>query len=88
MLWHRKSESAKVNTKDLLQKARRDGFARVRIDGKILDLDDPINLDKKLKHTIAIVVDRLVLRDDVRTRVAESVETTACGRRDDDCRAL
>jgi excinuclease ABC subunit A len=74
MLLAPKVRERKGEYQELLQKAKRDGFARVRIDGQVLDLDDPIHLDKKRKHTISLVVDRLVIRDDVRNRVGESVE--------------
>ena len=55
--------------------AARAGFVRARIDGELRALDEPIDLDKKLKHTIEIVVDRLVLAPEVRGRLADSVET-------------
>ncbi|HNY18217.1 MAG TPA: excinuclease ABC subunit UvrA, partial [Treponemataceae bacterium] len=51
------------------------GFARARVDGLLVSLDDEIKLDKQKKHTIEIVVDRLVINADVRKRLAESVET-------------
>ncbi|MBI4260704.1 MAG: excinuclease ABC subunit UvrA, partial [Actinobacteria bacterium] len=54
--------------------ARR-GFARARIDGEVRDLSDPIRLERHYKHTIEVVVDRLVARPDIRRRVADSVET-------------
>ncbi|GMO31460.1 MAG: excinuclease ABC subunit UvrA [Termitinemataceae bacterium] len=59
----------------IIEDAKRAGFARARIDGVIANLDDTIKLDKQKKHTIEIVVDRLVLGKDVRSRLAESVET-------------
>ena len=55
--------------------ARKSGFARVRVDGNMYDLSEEIKLDKNLKHTIDIVVDRLVLRDDIRSRLSDSVES-------------
>ena len=55
--------------------ARRGGFARVRVDGNMYDLSEEITLDKNLKHTIDIVLDRLVLRDDIRSRLSDSVES-------------
>ncbi len=61
--------------KDLLETARKEGFVRVRIGGKVYDLDEKIELDKKLKHTIEIVVDRLVIDPSIQSRLAESVET-------------
>jgi excinuclease ABC subunit A len=51
------------------------GFVRVRVDGKLRDLEEPIELDKNKKHTIEVVVDRLILKDDVGKRLADSVET-------------
>jgi excinuclease ABC subunit A len=59
----------------LLEKARREGFVRARIDGRIHDLDGKIKLDKKKKHTVEVIVDRLKLAGDVRWRLADSVET-------------
>ncbi|GMO26127.1 MAG: excinuclease ABC subunit UvrA [Termitinemataceae bacterium] len=58
----------------IIEDARRAGFARARIDGVICSLDDPIKLDKQKKHSIEIIVDRLVLRPDMRSRLAQSVE--------------
>ena len=55
--------------------ARRSGYARVRVDGNIYDLSEDIKLDKNKKHTIEIVVDRLVVKEDVRSRLADSLET-------------
>ena len=55
--------------------ARKSGFARVRVDGNMYDLSETITLDKNLKHSIDIVVDRLVLRDDIRSRLSDSVES-------------
>ncbi|MCK6417477.1 MAG: excinuclease ABC subunit UvrA [Alphaproteobacteria bacterium] len=58
-----------------LKELRAKGFQRVKIDGTLYEIDDAPALDKKFKHDIAVVVDRLVIRDDVRTRLADSVET-------------
>ena len=55
--------------------ARKSGFARVRVDGNMYDLTEEIKLDKNLKHTIDIVVDRLVIKDDVRSRLSDSVDS-------------
>ncbi len=60
---------------DLLDRAKKAGFTRVRVDGKEFTLDQPIALNKKVKHKIDIVVDRLVVKDDIRQRLADSVET-------------
>ena len=58
-----------------LDAARRAGFARVRIDGNMYDLSEEISLEKNIKHTVEIVVDRLVINDTVRGRLADSIET-------------
>ncbi|MGJ3258998.1 MAG: excinuclease ABC subunit UvrA [Rhodospirillales bacterium] len=60
--------------KELQDLARR-GFQRVRIDGEMYDLEDAPDLDKKYKHDIEIVVDRLVVKDGIETRLADSIET-------------
>ena len=57
------------------ESARRSGFVRARVDGELVDLADEIKLDKQKKHTIEIVVDRLVVRPEVRGRLSDSVET-------------
>ncbi|CBE69390.1 MAG: excinuclease ABC subunit A [Candidatus Methylomirabilis oxygeniifera] len=54
---------------------RRQGFVRVRVDGKLRELEELIELDKKKKHTIEVVVDRLILKADIRKRLADSLET-------------
>ena len=61
--------------RDLLETARRDGFTRVRVDGEVRLLDEDMELDKNIRHDIEIVVDRLVLKEDIRHRLADSVET-------------
>jgi len=62
--------------KDILQKAKKDGFVRVRIDGVVHELEKPVALDKNRAHDIEIVVDRLILKsDDIRKRLTDSVET-------------
>ncbi len=58
-----------------LEQAGKDGFVRVRIDGEIMPLDDAPELKKNIKHNIELVVDRLVIREGIRTRLADSVET-------------
>lgn len=58
----------------LLDDLRAEGFARVRIDGEVRSLDDTIELDKKFKHNIEVVVDRIVVRDTSLGRIAEAVE--------------
>src|ERR1700704_2630278 len=59
----------------LLEELRGEGFTRVKVDGEVRQLDDPIALDKKYKHDVSGVVDRLVMRPDLRKRLADSVET-------------
>ena len=58
-----------------LDAARRAGYARVRIDGNLYDLDEEIALEKNKKHTVEIVVDRLVMREGIRGRLSDSLET-------------
>ena len=58
-----------------LENARKAGYARARVDGSLYDLLEPIPLDKNKKHTIEIVVDRLVMRPDITGRMSDSVET-------------
>ncbi len=63
--------------RDVLEKIKREGFVRARIDGEIIELGrpEPVRLDKSKAHNIEAVVDRLVIRDGVRTRLADSVDT-------------
>jgi excinuclease ABC subunit A len=61
--------------KDLLDELRRDGFTRVKVDGEQRLLEEDIVLDKKFKHTIEVVVDRLRMKPDLRTRLFQSAET-------------
>ncbi|HQO33204.1 MAG TPA: excinuclease ABC subunit UvrA, partial [bacterium] len=61
--------------KDIFEDAKKDGFVRVRVNGVIHDLEEEIVLDKRLKHNIEIVVDRLVMREDIQSRLSDSVET-------------
>ncbi len=61
--------------KQLLEKVRKDGFSRVRINGEIHRLDESIDLEKHKKHVIEIVVDRLVIQPDAASRITDSVET-------------
>ncbi len=58
----------------VLADARRSGFARVKVDGSMYDLSEEISLDKNIKHKIDIVLDRLVIRGDIRSRLSDSVE--------------
>jgi excinuclease ABC subunit A len=63
--------------RDVIEKAKREGFVRVRIDGEIVELGgpEPVRLKKNVRHTIEAVVDRLVVRDGIRVRLTDSVET-------------
>ena len=62
--------------RDVFERIKREGFVRARIDGRIFEIGaDPIKLDKSKAHSIEIVVDRLVIREGVRARLADSVET-------------
>jgi excinuclease ABC subunit A len=59
----------------LFEELRGEGFTRVKVDGELRRLEEEIELDKKYKHDIAVVVDRLVMRSDLRKRLADSIET-------------
>lgn len=59
----------------LLESMQKEGFVRVRIDGEMFELTDDIEMDRNKKHNIDIVVDRLVVKEDIRNRLAESIET-------------
>ncbi|MFA5517968.1 MAG: excinuclease ABC subunit UvrA [Spirochaetota bacterium] len=60
---------------DKIDNARKNGFMRLRIDGEIFTVDDEIKIDKNKKHTIEIIVDRLVIKDGIRSRLTDSIET-------------
>src|SRR5213595_3896621 len=70
-------ENERGEFRDVIEKLRREGFVRARIDGEILELGrpEPIRLKKTESHTIEAVVDRLIIRDGVRVRLADSVDT-------------
>jgi excinuclease ABC subunit A len=61
--------------RDLFEQLRGDGYTRVKVDGQQLMLEEPIDLDKQVRHTISVVVDRLVMKPGLRTRLTDSVET-------------
>ena len=61
--------------RELFQRVRQEGYVRVRVDGKIYGLEEEIRLDKNKKHNIEVVVDRLVIRPEVKTRLTDSIET-------------
>jgi excinuclease ABC subunit A len=63
--------------KDVFEELRNEGFTRVKVDGEQRLLEEEISLDKKFKHSIDVVVDRLTIKADLRTRLAQSVETAA-----------
>ena len=68
----RKGEYAKE-----LENAKKSGFVRVRVDGIIYDLTEKISMDKNKKHNIEIVIDRLIIKPDLHSRLADSIETAA-----------
>ncbi|MCD4817656.1 MAG: excinuclease ABC subunit UvrA [Candidatus Cloacimonetes bacterium] len=68
-------QNRKGEHKEELEEARKEGFVRVNINGIMRNLSEEIILDKKSKHTIEIIVDRIVLKDDIQSRLAESLET-------------
>jgi excinuclease ABC subunit A len=61
--------------RDRFEELRSEGFTRIKVDGEQHTLDEPPTLDKKFKHTIEVIVDRLVMKEDLRTRLTQSVET-------------
>ncbi len=61
----------------LLEQMRLEGYSRVKVDGELRRLDEEIKLDKKFKHDVSVVVDRLVMKPDLRRRLSESVEAAA-----------
>ncbi|MFX1371082.1 MAG: excinuclease ABC subunit UvrA [Promethearchaeota archaeon] len=61
--------------KDLLQDLKKQGYVRVEIDGIQYTLDEDISMEKNVKHNINVIIDRLVMRKDIRTRLADSIET-------------
>ncbi len=60
-----------------LESAKKSGFVRVRIDGNMYELSEEISLDKNIKHHIEIVVDRLVIKEEIKSRLSDSIETAA-----------
>ena len=67
----RKGEYAKE-----LEQAKKSGYVRVRVDGSVYDLSEKIKMDKNKKHNIEVIVDRLVVKDGIRSRLTDSLETT------------
>ena len=68
----KKGEHAKV-----FEDAKRSGYVRARVDGSLYELDEEIKLEKNKKHSIEIIVDRLIIRPDIRQRLTDSVETAS-----------
>jgi excinuclease ABC subunit A len=68
-------EARKGEQAHLLAQLRRQGFVRVRIDGKVMELDDSLKLELRKKHTIEVIIDRIKVREDLRLRLTESFET-------------
>ncbi|MBU1180811.1 MAG: excinuclease ABC subunit UvrA [Pseudomonadota bacterium] len=64
----------KGSQEKLIKQLKKDGFSRVRIDGEILEIEETGKLDKNIKHTLEVVVDRLVIKENVRNRLADSLE--------------
>ena len=69
--------SRKGEYKKVLDQLRKDGFVRVRVDGTVMGLDEKIELEKNKKHDLELVVDRLVLKPEIKKRLADSLETAA-----------
>ncbi len=61
----------------LFEQFRADGFTRVKVDGEVRELEEDIELDKKFKHDVAVIVDRLVMKEGLRRRLTDSIETAA-----------
>lgn len=68
----RKGEHVKV-----FEDARKSGYVRARVDGLVYDLSEPIPLDKNKKHTVEVIVDRIVIKDEIERRLTDSVETAS-----------
>ncbi len=66
----------KGTQKDLLEELRKEGFVRARIDNEVRDLSDDIVLEKNNKHNIDVIIDRIVIKEDSRSRIFESIETS------------
>ena len=62
--------------KDLFDKLRRDGYIRVKVDGELHDLTEDINIEKNKKHNIGVIIDRLVIKSSIRSRLYEAIETS------------
>ena len=62
--------------KKLFEKLAKDGYIRVKVNGEIYELDDVPELEKNKKHTIGVIVDRIIVKEDIKTRLADSIETS------------
>ncbi|MBN2383274.1 excinuclease ABC subunit UvrA [bacterium] len=67
-------EERKGTHQDIIDRAKKEGFVRIRINNRVVDLSETIDLDKKRKHTIELVIDRLIVKDTIRSRLVESIE--------------
>ncbi|MFA5503044.1 MAG: excinuclease ABC subunit UvrA [Bacilli bacterium] len=67
--------SEKGTQKEILERIRQNGFERLRVDGEFVSISEVPSLDKNKKHSIEIVVDRIIIKDDIRSRIFDSVET-------------
>ena len=65
----------KGTQKDLFEKLRKDGYIRVKVDGELKDLSEEIELEKNKKHNISVIIDRLVIKEGIRSRLYSSLET-------------
>ena len=61
--------------KEVFLKIEKDGFVRARVDGRIIDVEKPPRLNKKIKHTIEVIVDRITLKENIKKRLSDSIET-------------
>ena len=66
----------KGTQKELLDSLVKDGYVRARIDGEVKDLNEEINLEKNIKHRIEVIIDRLVIKEESRSRIFEAIETS------------
>ena len=83
--WHRWYGAEKGPIKSCWTASRRSGYVRVQIDGSVYELTEEISLDKNKKHNIEVVVDRLVVKEGIEKRLADSIENVLeSGRRSDD----
>lgn len=65
----------KGTQKDLIEKLQKDGYTRLRIDGEEYTIEDEIDLEKNKKHNVDVIVDRLIMKEEIRSRLYESIET-------------